>query len=137
MKKISQILISLPAVFLPFVFPVITLAAESPSPIRGIDLRPTEAAYQKIVTMQFPTLLSGMVKFIMVIAAVIFFFVLVVGGIQWIVSGGDKTGAETARKRITAALVGLAIVFVAFAIGMLINALFGFDIFNLTIPTLY
>ena len=116
---------------------MITLAAESPSPIRGIDLRPTEAAYQKIVTMQFPTLLSGMVKFIMVIAAVIFFFVLVAGGIQWIVSGGDKTGAETARKRITAALVGLAIVFVAFAIGMLINALFGFDIFNLTIPTLY
>jgi len=134
MKKVSKILFSSLAVFLPLVFPVVTLAQ---TPKTKIDLRPTEAAYKSIVNMQFPELLSGMVKFVMVVAAVIFFFVLVVGGIQWIVSGGDKTGAETARKRITAALVGLAIVFVAFAIGMLIKALFGFDIFDLTIPTLY
>ena len=134
MKKVSKILTSVIPAFVSLVFPVSVFAQ---TPQTEINLRPTEAAYQTIVNMEFPTLLSGMVKFIVVVAAVIFFFVLVIGGIQWIVSGGDKTGAETARKRITAALVGLAIVFVAFAIGMLIKALFGFDIFNLTIPTLY
>ncbi len=87
--------------------------------------------------MQFPTLISGAIKLVLVVAALVFFFVLVIGGIQWILSGGDKAGAETARKRITAALVGLAIVFVAWAIGTLIQALFGFDIFNLNIPRLY
>ncbi len=134
MKKVSKILTSVIPAFVSLVFPVSVFAQ---TPRTEINLRPTEAAYQTIVNMEFPTLLSGMVKFIVVVAAIIFFFVLVIGGIQWIVSGGDKTGAETARKRITAALVGLAIVFVAFAIGMLIKALFGFDIFNLTIPTLY
>ncbi len=134
MKKVSKILISVIPACISLVFPV---SAFAQTPMTNINLRPTEAAYTNIANMEFPTLLSGMVKFVMVIAAVIFFFVLVFGGIQWIVSGGDKTGAETARKRITAALVGLVIVFVAFAIGMLIQALFGFDIFNLTIPTLY
>lgn len=134
MKKVSKILTSVIPACISLVFPV---SAFAQSPMTNINLRPTEAAYTNIANMEFPTLLSGMVKFVMVIAAVIFFFVLVFGGIQWIVSGGDKTGAETARKRITAALVGLVIVFVAFAISMLIKALFGFDMINLTIPTLY
>jgi hypothetical protein len=140
MKKITRILLILVMVLLPFALPVATMAAVSPTlaPVdaeTNINLRPAE--YKSIVNMQFPTLLSGLVKLVLVVAALVFFFVLVIGGIQWILSGGDKAGAETARKRITAALVGLAIVFVAWAIGSLINVLFGIDIFNLDIPTLY
>jgi len=105
---------------------------------RVIDLRNLgDEKYTTITSMKFPTMITGAIKFVLVIAALVFFFVLVIGGIQWIISGGDKTGAETARKRITAALVGLAIVFVAWAIGSLIKALFGFDIFDLKVPQLY
>jgi hypothetical protein len=129
MKKATKFLLSVFMVLTPFVFPVLALA-ETGTLETNIDLRPTE--YSNISNMQFPTMVAGLVKFVLVVAALVFFFVLVIGGIQWIMSGGDKTGAETARKRITAALVGLAIVFAAWAIGTLIKTLFGFDIFNLS-----
>ena len=89
-----------------------------------------------ITELTFEKLITGSIRFLILIAAVVFFFVLVVGGIQWIVSGGDKTGAETARKRITAALVGLAIVFCAWAIVSLIKTLTGFDVFNMEVKPL-
>lgn len=135
MKKVTKILASAAtAAGLFLANPIAALAAD---PLTNINLRPNDVAYTNIVNMQFPTLISGAIKLVLVVAALVFFFVLVIGGIQWILSGGDKAGAETARKRITSALVGLAIVFVAWAIGTLIQALFGFDIFNLNIPKLY
>ena len=137
MRKITTILSSTVAAVSLFLVSPISAIAVTTVPDRVINLRPTEDVYKNIVGLQFPTVISGAIKLILVVAALVFFFVLVIGGIQWILSGGDKAGAETARKRITAALVGLAIVFVAWAIGSLIQALFGFDIFNLNIPTLY
>ena len=55
---------------------------------------------------------------------------LVWGGIQWIMSGGDKAKTEEARNRITAALVGLAIVASAWAIMKLVEYFFGLNIQN-------
>ncbi len=81
------------------------------------------------------SLITGAIRLVLIGAALVFFFVLVIGGIQWITSGGDKAGSEAARKRITNALIGLAIVFAAWAIIQLIQTLFGVDIVNLTIPT--
>ena len=43
-------------------------------------------------------------------AALAAFFYLILGGFQWITSGGDKAGTEAAREKITAAFIGLAIV---------------------------
>ena len=71
---------------------------------------------------------------ILVVAGLIFFFMLIVGGLRWILSGGDKAATESARGQITAALIGLVIVFSAWAIAQLISAVFGVDILNVTIP---
>ena len=84
----------------------------------------------------FPTIVSALIRFAIVIAAIIFFFMLVIGGIRWIASGGDKAQTEAARNQITAALIGLVIVFAAWAIVALINVFFKVDIFSLTIPTI-
>ena len=73
---------------------------------------------------------------VLVVAALIFFFILVMGGIKWIMSGGDKGNVETARKQITNALIGLAIIFVAWAIIRLLSQVFGVDILTLPIPRL-
>jgi hypothetical protein len=59
---------------------------------------------------------------------------LLLGGMQWILSGGDKASTESARGKITAALIGLVIIFSAWAIATLINSIFGVNILNLTIP---
>ena len=97
-----------------------------------INLKPGTFGGAEALTI--PGLISGLLKLILVIAAVAFFFMLVIGGIQWIVSGGDKAGTEAARGRITAALIGLVVVFAAWAIVTLVNTFFGVDIFSLTIP---
>lgn len=80
-------------------------------------------------------IVSGLIRGVLVIAAIVFFFILVVGGIKWIASGGDKAQTEGARNQITAALVGLVIVFAAWAIVQLINTFFGINIFELSIPS--
>ena len=87
----------------------------------------------KLTGLELNDIIGGGIRLIVVVAAVIFFFILVIGGIKWIASGGDKAQTESARNQITAALVGLVIVFAAWAIVALINTFFGIDIFNLTI----
>jgi hypothetical protein len=67
------------------------------------------------------------------------FFYLLWGGIQWLTSGGDKGKTEEAQKRITAAVIGLAIVASAWAIMRVIDAFFGVGLFsggNVTLPTI-
>lgn len=100
-----------------------------------IDLKPT-GNFENLGGLTFPSLISGLIRFTLVIAALVFFFILVIGGIRWILSGGDKAQTEAARNQITAALVGLVIVFAAWAIVQLIQTFFGVNILNLDIPTL-
>jgi len=47
--------------------------------------------------------------FILIIASIISFAYLVWGGIQWIMSEGDKTKYEAARNKITFSIIGLGI----------------------------
>ncbi len=75
-------------------------------------------------------IVSAALLLILVVAAIVFFFMLIVGGIRWITSGGDKTQTEGARNQITAALIGLVIVFAAWAIANLIEIFFGIDLFG-------
>jgi hypothetical protein len=71
-----------------------------------------------------------------VIGALIFFVMLVMGAIQWISSGGDKQALEGARGRITSALIGLVLLFAAFAIIRFIQNFFGISILTLDIGSL-
>lgn len=63
------------------------------------------------------------------------FLYLLTGGIGWLTSGGDKSKLETARDKITNALVGLVIVAAAYAIFALVGQFFGLDIKALKIPS--
>ena len=93
------------------------------------------SGFSNLTNLSIPGIVSGLIRLAMVAAAVIFFFMLVIGGIRWIASGGDKAQTEAARNQITAALVGLVIVFAAWAIVFLINAFFpGLNILELTLP---
>ncbi len=81
----------------------------------------------------FGALLSAGIRAAIIIAAILTFAYLIWGGIQWITSGGDKAKYEEARNRITAALVGLAIVAAAWALMALIGYFFDVEPFNLQI----
>ena len=100
-----------------------------------IDLQNIGTEFANLKNLTVPAIVSGLIKMALVVTAIVFFFILVVGGIKWIASGGDKAQTESARNQITAALVGLVIVFAAWAIIALIQTFFGINIFQLSIPT--
>jgi len=92
--------------------------------------------FENLGKITITSIVSGAIRLVLILASLIFFFMLVWGGIQWMVSGGDKNAAEAARSKITNALIGLVIVFSAWAIMALIKNLFGVDIMSgLEIPT--
>lgn len=83
-----------------------------------------------------PTVLLSGIQFILVVAVILAFVFLVIGGIKWILSGGDKGGTEAAKGTITAALIGLVIVFVAWMLLNVIGNFFGVDTKGgLSLPT--
>lgn len=109
-----------------------TAGAAFAQPQRDIDLKP-KGEFANLGNLEPANIISAIIRLLLVVAAVVFFFMLVLGGIQWILSGGDKQKTEAARNQITAALVGLVVVFSAWAIAQLINALFGVSILDLDI----
>lgn len=110
------------------------VASFAQTPTGTIDLS-APGDFSQLGGITVPSFVSGAIRLLLVAAALVFFFMLVIGGIQWILSGGDKAATESARKKITNALIGLAIVFAAWAIVALIRTLFGVDILRLDIPT--
>jgi hypothetical protein len=81
-------------------------------------------------------LIGAVVGTLMILAALITFVYLILGGIQWITSGGDKTAMEAARNKITHAIVGLVIVASAWAIMILVQNFLGIDVVgkSVTLP---
>jgi succinate dehydrogenase/fumarate reductase cytochrome b subunit len=111
--------------------PSIAVYAQEP-----IDISPG-GDWSGLEQLTISSIVSGLIRLTLVIVSLVFFAILVLGGIRWITSRGDKQAVEDARNQITHALIGLAIVFVAWALVRLIGNLFGVDILNLDIPTLY
>lgn len=71
---------------------------------------------------QLVNFVTNLVLFIGVAITVIF---LIIGGIQYIASGGDKEGATKARNMITNAVIGFIVVIAAWAIRTIVQNLLG------------
>lgn len=96
-------------------------------PTTGVAV-PTAITVEGIIAWAITTLI--------VVAGLIFLVMLLIGGLRWILSGGDKASTEAARGQVTAALIGLVIVFSAYAVVLLINAIFGIDVLGFVIPVI-
>jgi hypothetical protein len=73
------------------------------------------------------SLINGVLSFVMVIAALLVFLYLILGGIEWITSGGDKSKTEGARNKITSAVIGLVILAASYAILLIVLKFLGFE----------
>jgi hypothetical protein len=73
-------------------------------------------------------LVSNGVSVAFIVAAIAFFLILVMGGIKWLTSGGDKAKTQAAQTEITNAVIGLAIVAASYAIYTLVLEFFGIDL---------
>ncbi len=117
MKKISTAIISS------------SLLLISATSVFADNITINTSAPTKIVDLG--SLLSATVSAVLIISALAAFIYLIWGGIQWITSGGDKSATEAARNRIQAAILGLFIVFAAWAIMLTLGKFFDFDISKL------
>ena len=91
------------------------------------------AAYGALLNYTPSMFLRTLINVMLGIAGVVSFVFLLWGGLQWILAGGDKEGTEKARKKITSALIGLAIVFSAYALLYILRALFNIDLIQVNI----
>ena len=81
-------------------------------------------------------MLPNIIGLIFIVGIIIFFFMLLMGAVQWISSGGDKGKLESARGRLTSAIIGIVILLSVFAIMQLIQTFFGVSILTLDIGPL-
>lgn len=80
--------------------------------------------------------ISSIISLLFIVSLVFTLMFLVLGGIQWITSGGDKAALEGARNRITNGILGLIIVAAAWAIWLLVGKFLGINVESLPFPTL-
>lgn len=69
-----------------------------------------------------------------IVALLVVLVMLIWGAFEWITSGGDKEAVGKARSRIINALIGLAVLAVAFALTRLAAQFTGLDVTNIVIP---
>lgn len=65
---------------------------------------------------------------LLVVTIVLAFIFLVIGGIKWITSQGDKQGLANAKGTVTYAIIGLVLAFLCYAILRLVSTFFQFDL---------
>ncbi len=83
------------------------------------------------------TLFSNIVQAVTALAAVALFVMLLVGGFNFLLSGGDQKKIEAARGTITNAVIGIVVIVSAYVILRTIGVFTGLEsaITTFTIPT--
>jgi len=123
--------------YLAFTSPVLA-AAGTPVPVldKTVSLSAEGTTFSDLGNLTVGSMVSGAISLVMLIVALVFFFMLIWGGLKWVMSQGEEKAVAGARAQITNALVGLAIVFAAWAIMKLIEIVFGITVLGeMTIPT--
>lgn len=82
------------------------------------------------------TVISNVLTIFFSIGVIIVLIFLILGAFDWITSGGEKENVAKARGKILNALIGLAILSLAFLIARIGGQIAGIDIFNLQLPAL-
>lgn len=82
------------------------------------------------------SIISSLIGVFLIMAFISTFLYMFLGGLDWITSAGDKAKLQTARDKITNALVGMIIVGAAWAVMMIAGNFFGLDFPNLPIPSM-
>ena len=98
-----------------------------------INLEDPSGPYRNLYPLRPSGYVRTAINLLLGFAGVLAFIYLLWGGIQWITAGGDKDALDKARKRITQALIGLSIVFSAYAILYIIRVLFNIDLIQVVI----
>jgi hypothetical protein len=82
----------------------------------------TQGLFSGDLNASFGLFLSSVLRAIMVIAALSVLIFLIWGGMDWIFSGGEKAKIESARNKITGAVIGIVVLASSLAIFALVTS---------------
>ncbi|HUS60264.1 MAG TPA: pilin [Nevskiaceae bacterium] len=74
-------------------------------------------------------IINTLIPYIFALAGIILLFFIIFGGFELLTSGGDPKKVESAKGKITHAIVGFIIIFVAYWLVQILETIFGIQIF--------
>lgn len=110
------------------------LAQNFTNPVVGSSLRSYESA--KADTFLEKLVPNG-VGLLFVAGSVFFFFQLIWGAVSWVLSGGDKGSLESAKNRLSHAIIGFVLLIASFALIGIIENFFDINILRIDMGTLF
>jgi len=82
--------------------------------------------------LSIPKMIPALINLVIIVAVVLFLFSLLLGGIKFILSGGNKENTEEAGRQVVNAIIGLVIVFSTWAIISILEQFFGVELTTLS-----
>lgn len=130
---VKKIIASVTGVGATLLVPAVAFAQAAVGADTQVNVDPAASGFQ---ILSITKLIQSLLRFTLGIVGLLVFVYLIWGGIEWITAGGDKSKTESARQKITNAIIGLAIVASAFAISIVLQNFFGIQIGgNINLPT--
>ncbi len=118
-KKISKISLSL-LIFSAFIKAKNLLAYDFNSQ-SGLDSAALKAGYTDTLKSMSPeSILMQVISLVLTFVGVGFLILMIIGGFNWMTAQGNETKVDKAKKTITAGVIGLIVVFSAYAISYFI-----------------
>jgi hypothetical protein len=70
-------------------------AIAAPIYAQDIKLIPNDSNWNNLTKLTFGGIISGAISLIMLVVALVFFFILIWGGLKWVMSEGDQKAVKT------------------------------------------
>lgn len=102
-------------------FRILKIALPDYNPAEGIiDITRYDLSFGEIISLLLP--------YVFILAGLILFILLIIGGFEYLTSGGDQKKVASAQARLTNAFVGFIIIFVSYWLIQLLETILGIDI---------
>ena len=100
----------------------------------GILLIP-EGQFAPLSEITFEAMISSAVNLVLIVASILFVFNFLIGGIKFMLSGGNKEKLDSAKGQLMNAILGIIIIFSSWAVLGYVGDFFGVDFTTFQIPT--
>lgn len=111
-----------------------SLIAQKATPIgeiRGIGPLGLEGKNATEGQWVFVQVISNIIGFLTAVAIIWFVFQFILGAMSWISAGGDAKAVESAKAKLSNAVLGIVVILIALILIGVIGALLKVDILNL------
>jgi len=101
---------------------------------QDLDWTNVGTAYHPLTQITPDSYIAAFIQFALIIIVVVCFAFLLIGGVRWLVSKGEKEATAKAQKTISGALIGLLLALLIFLILGMLSMFFHVNLLQFCIP---